>query len=238
MLFAVIDSSKHDDKPNDNHSSKAIGVEISPPRTVLVKKTGDRFLVALEEEKGFNPAKDVDPASLRFGAPSKVDFGKTGAPVSTRVNGSRLIAEFSAAGCGFEPSDQTAKLLASDRKGGLVFGYAPLPDEPSEYPLLSADGIIEANAIQAGSRTLTVKVENFGLAKSSATKVQLLVHAEGKESATFTASLSALEPYEVGGVKFRVPADLVSSDSTPRVEITIGEETQNEALKVELPKLP
>jgi hypothetical protein len=238
MLFAVIDSTKHDDKPNDNHSSKAIGVEISPPRTVLVKKSGDKFLVALEAEKGFNPAKDVDPASLRFGAPSKVDFGKTGAPVSTRVNGSRLIAEFSAADCGFEPSDQTAKLLASDRKGGLVFGYAPLPDEPSEYPLLSADGRIEASAIQAEFRTLTVKVENFGLAKSPATNVQLLVHAESKPAATFTASLPALEPYEAGSVNFRIPAGLAPADSTPKVEITIGGEIQDHALKVELPKLP
>lgn len=238
MLFAVIDDAKEVDKPNDIHSSKAIGVEISPPRTVLIKKSGDRFIVALEAEKDFNPAKDVDPASLRFGAPSKVDFGKTSAPVSTRVNGSRLIAEFDAAGCGFEPSDQTAKLLASDRKGGFVLGYAPLPGVPAEYPLLSADGKIEASAIQAGFRTLTVKVENFGLAKSSATSVKLLVHSEGREPASFTASLSALDPYESGGVEFRLPADLAPSGSSPRVEISIGAETQDEALKIELPELP
>ena len=238
MLFAVIDDAKEVDKPNDNHSSKAIGVAISPPRTVLVKKSGDRFLVALEADKGFNPANDVDSKSLRFGAPSKVDFGKTGAPLSVKADGSRLITEFSAADCGFEPADRTAKLLASDREGGLVFGYAPLPGEPSEYPLLSADGRIEAGAIQDGIRTLTVKVENFGLAKSSATSVQLLVHAEAKEPGTFTASLSALDPYEASSVRFRVPANLVPSDSTPRVEITIGAETRDEALKVELPKLP
>ena len=69
---------------------------------------------------------------------------------------------------------------------------------------LSANGIIEAGAIQAGSRTLTVKVENFGLAKSSPTNVQLRVHAEAKEPGTFTASLSALDPYEASSVRFRV----------------------------------
>jgi hypothetical protein len=238
MLFAVIDSPKHDDKPNDNHSSKAIGVGISPPRTLLVIKRGDRFLVALNAEEGFNPVGEVDPKSLRFGAPSKVDFGKTGAPLSVKANGTRLIAEFSAADCGFEPSDRTAKLLASDRKGGLVFGYAPLPDEPSEYPLLSADGKIEASAIQDGSRTLTVKVENFGLAKSPATNVKLLVHAEGKQPSSFTAALSALAPYEAATVKFRVPADLAPANSALKVEITVGDETQDKALKVELPKLP
>jgi hypothetical protein len=238
MLFAVIDDAKEVDKPNDNHSSKAIGVEISPPRTVLVKKTGDRFLVALEAGHGFNPAKDVDPKSLRFGAPSRVDFGKTGAPLSVKADGPRLIAEFSAADCGFAPSDRTAKLLASNRKGGLVFGYAAMPDEPSEYPLLSADGRIEASAIQDGVRTLTVKVENFGLAKSSATSVQLLVRAAGKEPATFTAALSELAPYEAAAVRFRVPADLAPVNAVAKVEITIGDETQQEALKVELPKLP
>ncbi len=238
MLFAVIDSSKHDDKPTDNHSSKAIGVEITPPRTVLVKKSGDKFLVALEAEEGFNPAKDVDPATLRFGAPSKVDFGKTSAPLSTRILGSRLIAEFAAADCGFEPSDQTAKLLASDRRGGLVFGYAPLPDEPSEYPLLSADGRIDVSPVQAGSRTLTVKVENFGLAKSPATDVRLAIHTEGKEPETFTMSLPPLDPYEAGTLKFRVPANLMPSGSTPHVGIAVGVEAADRTLKVELPKLP
>ena len=238
MLFAVIDDAKEVDKPNDNHSSKAIAVEVVPPRTVLVRKQGDRFLVALEAEKGFNPAKDVDPATVRFGAPSKVDFGRTAAPLSVKANGSRLVAEFSATDCGFESSDQTAKLLASDRKGGLLFGYAPLPDEPSEYPLLSADGRIEASAIQADSRPLSVKVENFGLAKSPITNIQLLVRAEGKEPATFTASLSPLAPYESTSVKFQVPADLVLGGSSPKVDITIGDETPAEALKTGLSKLP
>lgn len=238
MLFAVIDAAKEVDKPNDIHSSKAIGVEITPPRTVLIRKSGNRFLVALEMENGFNPAKDVDPKSLRFGAPSKVDFGKAGPPVSTRVDGSRLIAEFDADGCGFEPSDQTAKLLAADRKGRLVFGYAPMPGVPSEYPLLSADGRIEATPIQGDSRTLTVKVENFGLAESPATSVRLVVHAEGKQAAAFTAPLSALEPYEAGSLKFHVPAGLMPANSAPKVEISIGNEAQDQALKLGLPKMP
>jgi hypothetical protein len=238
MLFAVIDDAKEVDKPNDNHSSKAIGVEISPPRTVLVKKTGDRFLVALEADKDFNPAKDVDPASLRFGAPSKVDFGRTGVPLSVKADGSRLTAEFSASECGFSPTDRTAKVLATDRKGEQVFGYAPMPGEPSEYPLLSADGKIEADTIQGGSRTLTVKVENFGLAKSPATNVQLLIRAESKQPASFSATLSALGPYETGIVKFHVPADLAPGNSAPKVEISIGNETADDALKVDLPQLP
>ena len=238
MLFAVIDAPKEDDKPNDNHSSKAIVVGVSPPRTVLVRKQGDRFLIALEADKGFDPVKDVDPASLRFGAPSRVDFGKTSAPLSTQVNGNRLIAEFSATDCGFQASDRTAKLLAHDRKGGLIFGYAALPDEPAEYPLLSAHGSVNAEPIKGGTRELTVQVENFGLAKSAETQVKLQLRPNGREPVTVNAPLPALAPYTSADVKFRVPANLTPAGSNPPVEIIIGGEAETNPLKIALPKLP
>jgi hypothetical protein len=237
MLFAVIDSPKGDDKPNDNHSSKAIAVGVSPPRTVLVRKQGDRFFIALEAEKGFDPVKVVDPASLRFGASSRVDFGKTSAPLSTRVVGTRLVAEFSASGCGFQPSDRTAKLLARDRKGGLVFGYVALPNEPAEYPMLSAHGSIKAGPIQSGTRELTVQVENFGLAKSAATQVKLLLRAKDRPPFNAIAALPALAPYASQDLTFRVPAELTPGESTPEIEILI-EGAEPQPLNVTLPPLP
>jgi hypothetical protein len=221
MLFAVIDDAKEVDKPNDIHSSKAIGVEIASPRTVHVRQQGDRFFVTLESEPGFDPGKDIDPASLRFGAPSRVDFGKTAAPLSIEVRGNRLTAEFSAADCGFQPTDRTAKLLARDRKNGFVFGYAALPDEPAEYPLLSAHGLIKAGPIEIAMRELTVAVENFGLAKSAATEVKLLIRPAGREPLTVTASLPSLAPYASADVKFRVPAELTPGDSSTPVEVVI-----------------
>jgi hypothetical protein len=237
MLFAVIDDTKEVDKPNDNHSSKAIAVGITPPRTVLVRKQGDRFLVALEADNGFGPVKDVDPATLRFGAPSFVDFGRTGAPLSTEVRGTRLVAEFAAADCGFQPADQTAKLLAHDRKGGLVFGYAALPAEPAEYPLLSVHGSVKAGAVVNGTRELTVQVENFGLAKSTATKVRLQVRSNGREPVVFTTPLLPLEPYASADLRFSVPAELAPVGATPQVEISIEGEPAEDVLKVSLPKL-
>jgi hypothetical protein len=236
MLFAVIDDAKEVDKPNDNHSSKAIGVEIESPRTVIVRRQADRFLVTLEPETGFDPAKDVDPASLRFGAPVRVDFGKTSGPLSTEVRGNRLNAEFSAADCGFQPTDRTAKLLARDRTGGLVFGYAILPDEPAEYPLLSAHGLIKAGPIENAMRELTVEVENFGLAKSAATEVKLLLRPTRREPLTVSASLPSLAPYASADVRFRVPAELTPGGSSTPVEVVItGAEAH--PLKVVLPNL-
>ncbi|MBW8780623.1 MAG: glycoside hydrolase family protein [Verrucomicrobia bacterium] len=238
MLFAVIDAAKEVDKPNDNHSSKSIVVGVVSPRTIVVHKQGDRFQVALGGDKDFDPVKTVDPASLRFGAPSKVDFGRTGAPLSVSMRGTWLVAEFSAADCGFQPSDTTAKLLAHDRKGGFVFGYSALPDEPAEYPLLSVDGVVKAAAIKGGTRELTVQVENFGLAKSAATKISFQIRPNGHAPATLTAPLAPLEPYVSADLRFVVPAEVAPVGATPQVEIAIEGEPAENALKVSLPKLP
>ena len=238
MLFAVIDDAKEVDKPNDTHSSKAIVVGITPPRTVLVRKQGERFAAAIEPEAGFDPAKDIDPTSLRFGAPNRVDFGKTGAPLSTKANGSRLIAEFAAADCGFSPNDKTAKLLAKDRKGGLAFGYAALPTEPAEYPLLSAHGVVKTGPIRAGKRELTVSVGNFGLAPSAATKINLTVRTGEQKPFTATGTISPLQPYADADVAFSIPADIAPADATPNLEIAIEGAPAGDILKVNLPKLP
>jgi hypothetical protein len=238
LLFAVIDDAKEVDKPNDNHSSKAIGVPIVPPRTLVIHKNGDRFQIGLPVEGDFDPITSVDPKSLRFGAPSAVDFGKTAAPLSTRVvPGKYLVAEFAAKDCGFQPTDRTAKFIARDRKGGLVFGYAPLPGEPEKYPLLSAHGSVEVSAPQAGKRTITVTVENFGLAKSPATEVRLQIRPDGGKAETFTAPLPALEPYAADTVDFRVPADIAPAGSTPGAKIFIGDQQEKDALNIKLPSM-
>lgn len=232
MLFAVIDDAKEVDKPNDNHSSKAIVVDVTPPRTIHVRKNGDRFQVAIEG------GKDIEPDSMRFGAPSRVDFGKAAAPLSVKTNGTRLIAEFSNGDCGFETKDQTAKLIAKDRKAGLVFGYAALPSEPTEYPLLSAHGSIAAGDVRDGKRELKVAVENFGLAESSATTVDLTIRPDGREAVKLSEPLPALAPYATREVVFHVPADALPSGATPKGEIAIKSATAGDVLNVTLPKLP
>lgn len=232
MLFAVIDDAKEVDKPNDNHSSKAVVVDLTTPATIHVRKDGDRYQVAVDG------GKDIDPNSLRFGAPSRVDFGKTNAPLSVQTNGSNLIAEFPSSECGFETDDRTAKLIARDRKGGLVLGYAALPGEPAEYPLLSAHGSVTAGGVSNDRRELRVTVENFGLADSTATMVDLTIRPEGHEPVTLSENLPALAPYAAREVVFHVPADVLSSEASPKAEIAIKSAPAGDVLKVTLPKLP
>ena len=238
MYFAVIDVPKDQDKPNDTHSSKALGVPLVTPRTIKIQKQDDRYLVALGAGEGFDPVKDVDPSSLRFGAPSKVDFGRTAAPLSTSVNNGWLLATYVAKDCGFGPEDGTAKLLARDRKGGLVLGYAALPGEPEEYPLLSPHADVRADAIAAGRRKLTVEVENFGLAPSAKTQVTLTLRESGNPAATFTTPLPALAPYSAATVTFSLPADLAPAGATLKLAITVGGGSDRNPLWTELNALP
>lgn len=237
MLFAVIDDAKELDKPNDLHSSKAIVVGLNAPRTLSYRVMGDKALVSLAPEPGFALAKDIDPTSLRFGAPNRVDFGRTSAPLSTHVESGVLQAEFSLADCGFQPSDRTAKLLARDRKGQIVLAYAARPSEPAEYPLLSAHGTLKAGPLVDDTRTVTVQVENFGLARSEPTQVSLQFRHDGKEPAILAAPLAALEPYATAEVSFTVPAELAPADTTPTVEVHLENDPAGDVLKTTLPSL-
>lgn len=232
MLFAVIDDAKEVDKPNDIHSSKAIVVDITAPRTIQVRKEGERYLVAVDQ------GKNVDAASIRFGAPKRVDFGKAAKPTVVKVVGDRLVAEFSAVDCGFEPGDSTAKLLAKDNKGGLVFGYAALPTEPAEYPLLSAHATISAGEIRNGRRELKVNVGNFGLAASKATGIALKIQPDGHEPVVISGSVPELAPYAEAEVVLETPADLLPAGASPKAEILIKGAPAGDVLKTTLPKLP
>ncbi len=238
MYFAVIDVPKDQDKPDDIHSSKALGVPLVTPRTVKIQKQDDRYLVALGAGDGFDPVKDVDPATLRFGAPSKVDFGQAAAPLSTTVNNGWLIATFAAKDCGFGPEDGTAKLLGRDRKGGLVLGYSALPGEPEDYALLSPNAVVRADPIADGQRQLTVEVENFGLIPSAETRVTLALRDQGKDAPAYTAPLPALAPYSTATVAFSIPADLAPAGATLKLEIAIDASSSRHPLHADVNTLP
>lgn len=73
MNFAVIDTIKWEDLPNDNHSSKNIciplnkGLLLSVLNQEPIKPTTRTIEVKIAAEEGFNPQTEVDIESLRFG---------------------------------------------------------------------------------------------------------------------------------------------------------------------------
>ena len=69
---------------------------------------------------------DLDIQSLKFGAPETVDFGGGANAVSSEKSGNDLIVTFSGDGNGFNDDNFAAKLIGTDKKGELVFGYAKM----------------------------------------------------------------------------------------------------------------
>jgi hypothetical protein len=133
LYLAVIDVPKKEDLSKDNHSSKNIVLPLVVERRLKIlnrdKVAADTQTIVLQilAEEGFNPQIDVDVASLRFGAPEKVDFGGGCKPVKSEKSGKDLVVTFDAAGNGITDDDFAAKLIGRTAKGKLLTGYARLP---------------------------------------------------------------------------------------------------------------
>lgn len=121
-------SLKQDDLGSDKHNSKIIAVPIALQRRLALQPAAEgEFAVLLKAEQGFNPAADLDPAALRFGAPPVVDFGRGAAPFRTEIVDSDLRLVFASKDLGFLPSDYCGKLLGKDKSGGARSRLCPSP---------------------------------------------------------------------------------------------------------------
>ena len=82
MNFAVIDTIKWNDLPNDIHSSKNISIPLNKGMLLSVLNEEEitpstrTIEVKIAAESGFNPQTDVDVKSLRFGSFTEVNFGR------------------------------------------------------------------------------------------------------------------------------------------------------------------
>ncbi len=142
--FAVIDTIKWDDKGSDNHSSKNIGIPLTYGRLVTIfnkeqiTSETKSIKVIIQAEKGFNPHKDIDFESLRFGASEEVNFGKGCKIIESKKSGKDLILIFDGNGNGINEENFTGKLIGKTTNGKLLFGYARLPWVDYLQPALSA----------------------------------------------------------------------------------------------------
>lgn len=131
--FAVIDTLKAEDKYGDNHSSKNISIPLNPG--VLLTMQNKQPLTAntktielkIAAEKGFNPHKDIDLPSLRFGASTEVDFGRGCKLLKTKKAGTDLILVFDAVGHGITAEEFAPKLIGKTTNGEFLYGYTRLP---------------------------------------------------------------------------------------------------------------
>lgn len=191
MNFAVIDTIKWNDLPNDNHSSKNIcipmnkGLRISVMNKLPISEYTQQIALLVKAEEGFNPQTDLDLGSLRFGSHNKVNFGYGSRVISVHPQKKDLIIMFDAHGCGITEEEWAPKLIGKKKSGEMIYGYAKLSYVDYNPAILSA------LKPQFKNGYIHLKVQNFGLSASKGCDIML--SANGKLLGK--AKLSAIKPY-------------------------------------------
>lgn len=198
--FAVIDTLKNEDKPFDHHSSKNISIPLNPGLllTILDEKPitlGTKTIrVKIQAEEGFNPQKDIDVNSLRFGASEEVNYGRGCQVLTTENAGKDLIVTFNGKGNGITKDEFAPKLIGKYKDGRMLYGYARLPYIDYIEPILSARAPVFTKS--GKGLECTVEVQNFGQVESKKALVEVGYKKEGKTIKVASGMVPALKPYE------------------------------------------
>lgn len=211
LYLAAIDAPKEMDKPGDGHSSKVIvlplvvgkRMRIAGPDPVV--SGSPTVTVTLLAEPGFDPAKDVDFDSLRFGAPSSVDYGKGAKLLDRKKVGSDVELTFATPDTGLTREDFAAKLLGKTASGGLLYAFGRTP------AFVAPTASLTGRPPRRVAGELVVPVENFGTAASAKSVVRVTLRT--KEGAqVFTGEAGPIPSYG------RLDVKLTSSKPLPAGE--------------------
>ena len=220
MNFAVIDTIKWNDLPNDKHSSKNISIPLNKRMLLSVLNEEEitpstrTIEVKIAAESGFNPQTDVDVKSLRFGSFTEVNFGRGCKPVKTKVSGKDLIVVFKAKGSGITSDEFAPKMIGKDKKGNMLYGYARLPYVNYRPALLSA----RRPLFDKEKGGLKVEIQNFGLSASEPTEVEVICNGSSQRR----IALKTLQPYEIECLMF--DSDMLLSDDNASYEVVFFQE--------------
>lgn len=191
--FAVIDTIKWDDLPNDRHSSKNIclpmnkGLIMEVINTEPIDENTQNIKLLIKGEKGFNPKRVLNLKSLRLGSYTAVNFGGGGKAVSIERRGKDAIVTFDAKESGIDDKEFAPKLIGRNRKGELVFGYAKLPYIDYHPTILSS----RRPTYNADKHCIEVIIENFGLSTSKVSELEITT----TDAKVFKTTVPAIEPY-------------------------------------------
>ncbi|MEY8588594.1 glycoside hydrolase family protein [Phocaeicola sartorii] len=220
MNFAVIDTIKWNDLPNDKHSSKNISIPLN--KGMLLSVLNEKEItpstrtieVKIAAESGFNPQTDVDVESLRFGSFTEVNFGRGCKAVKTKASSKDLIVVFKAKGSGITSDEFAPKMIGKDKNGNMLYGYARLPYVNYRPALLSARRPL-FDKEKAG---LKVEIQNFGLSASEPAEVEVICNG----SSQGRIALKTLQPYEIECLMF--DSDVLLSDDKASYEVVFFQE--------------
>ena len=213
MNFAVIDTVKWDDLPNDNHSSKNIcipmnkGLRLEVLNSEPIGEKTKYIQLLIRGEEDSQPLENLDMASLRFGTHGEVNYGRGAKAMKAKMIGGDLLVTFKAKGSGITAEEFAPKLIGKYMDGSLAFGYARLPYVNYKPAILSARMPVATNG---GAE---IKVENFGLSTSETCDVALEINGERLG----VVNLKALEPY--ASVRLVLPASSFAPKEKDVVEV-------------------
>ncbi|MCK5775879.1 MAG: glycoside hydrolase family protein, partial [Bacteroidales bacterium] len=196
--FAVIDTLKHFDKKNDNHSSKNISIPLTVGKLMSVLNTKKitavtkEIIVKIKAEEGFNPNTDIDYNSLRFGASEAVNFGGGSKVKSVKQEGDDVIITFHSEGNSITDDNFAAKLLGKTTQGKLLFAYSQLPGVTYIQAALSA----RKPKFNNKGTALDIVIENFGQIPSQESTIHIYKIADGEQKIIAKASIPTLKPYK------------------------------------------
>ena len=229
--FAVIDTIKWDDLGSDKHSSKNIGIPLTYGRLITILNeeiinSGTKSIkVKIEAEKGFNPHKDIDLETLRFGAPEEVNFGKGCKIIESQKSGKDLILIFDGNGNGINEENFTGKLIGKTTNGKLLFGYARLPWVDYLQPVLSAR--LPKITNRNGKGNIELEIQNFGQVESETTAVEIEIKAHEKWNRFAFTEVEPLQPFESTVLKIERPINFKPGERLD-VRVIISPPNQNE----------
>lgn len=226
--FAVIDTLKHYDFGNDKYSSKNIGIPLTVGRllTILddekINANTTAIRVKIKAEKGFNPHKDINLESLRFGASEEVNFGRGSKLMDTQKDGKDLILTFEGTGNGITEDNFVAKLIGEKADGNLLFAYARLPWLNYVQPALSAR---LPKMVKYGNKcTAELQIQNFGQVASENAEVTVEYKTRGWRKLG-TAAVPSLKPFEKAVVKIEGDGNMENNELGD-VKVTINHPNQ------------
>jgi len=224
MNFAVIDTLKWEDLPNDRHSSKNVcikmnkGLLLSVLNTEPITAKTKTIELLVRSEEGFDAQTDLDLTSIRFGSYKLVNYGNGAQVTKTRKQGNDLVLIFKAKDTGIDSEEFAPKLLGKRKDGKMVFGYSKLPGIDYTPALVST----RRPAVAPSGNSAIVPVENYGLSTSEPISVKVMCEGElvGEGSAP------ALAPYGAHDIVIDTLTPIKDPDTrTFDVTVTCGTET-------------
>ena len=204
MNFAVIDTIKWEDHGGDRHSSKNIcipmnkGLLLSVLNSKPITADTRTIEVMVKAESGFDPHRDMDVASLRFGSFREVNYGKGCRVIQTRRSGKDLILVFDGKGSGITTDEFAPTPIGKDKEGRRLYWYARLPYVDYLPPILSAMRPV----FVPSQKKVQVEVQNFGLSPASDFEVEVFQNGVSMGR----SPISTLQSYEKEMISF-TPSD-------------------------------